>query len=239
MWSFQLARKSIFPCSIFRVIFLLPQSIRSQVPTPLCNLFSLSPLSPSLPPSLPPSPPPSLSPPLPVSGLAGENSLDNCELAGIVEAIADAWSEVFLAYFKQKSEQLKVCEIKGNGREGGREGRTREKVTHTNTRTAHAHTNACRTCKPLAHALTRTLSLSLALTCTHTHTRSHIHTQEEKVKELHEAILPPLLRQLNHMVETNNFAKGWIWGDKVYTYDEREEGKLQFYVNFSYANYAI
>ena len=24
------------------------------------------------------------------------------------------------------------------------------------------------------------------------------------------------------MVESNNFAKGWIWGDKVYNYDREE-----------------
>ena len=36
-----------------------------------------------------------------------------------MDTIADAWSEVFLALFKQKSEQLKVCEIKDKGwREG-------------------------------------------------------------------------------------------------------------------------
>ena len=227
---------------LFIVIFLLPQSIRSQVPQPLSfNILSLSPLSLplslsplSLPPSLSLSLPPSLSPlppslpslplslplslPPSLSGLAGENNLDNCELAGIVDAIADAWSEVFLAYFKQKSEQLKVCEINDKG---WREGGTDKGKSYT-----HEHTPS--TCTHL-HILTHTLTLAHShihtLPYTHIHTRAHTHThtQEEKEKELHETILPPLLQQLNHMVESNNFAKGWIWGDKVYTY-EREEG---------------
>ena len=101
-----------------------------------------------------------------------------------------------------------------------------------------------RTCTPLAHTLT--LAHLHIHTLTYTHTHTHTHTQEEKVKELHEAILPPLLRQLNHMVESNNFAKGWIWGDKVYTYDEREEGVCVvsivettiLCVSFSNLNYA-
>ena len=117
------------------------------------------------------------------------------------------------------------CVRKGKGgREGGSGGTDKgESYTHKHS-TAHAHTNACRTCTPLTHALT------LAHTHFHLHLHSqshsltHSHTQEEKVKELHETILPPLLQQLNYMVETNNFAKGWIWGDKVYTYAEREEG---------------
>ena len=163
--------------------------------------------------------PPSLSPPTPrlsLSGLAGENSLDNCELAGIVDAIADAWSEVFLAYFKQKSEQLKVCEIKDKG---WREGGTDKGGSYTYK---HTHSTCTCTCTHLhtTHSLTLAhLHSHSLLTITYTHTT---HTQEEKVKELHEAILPPLLRQLNYMVESNNFAKGWIWGDKVY--DREREG---------------
>ena len=239
----------------FTTIYKKPSTTTSllQYPFPFSPLSPSIPLSPlSLPPSLSLSLPPSLSPPslpslplsLPLSlppslsGLAGENNLDNCELAGIVDAIADAWSEVFLAYFKQKSEQLKVCEINDKGwREGGTdkgESYTHEHTpstcthlhSHTHTRTlTHSHSPLH---APAHHSLTHshshTHTFTLSLTLTHTLARTHKHTQEEKEKELHETILPPLLQQLNHMVESNNFAKGWIWGDKVYTYAEREEG---------------
>ena len=104
--------------------------------------------------------------------------------------------------------------------EGGRDGQGRKLHTQTHAQHMHVHLHA-----PAHHSHTRThtrtRTLTLTLTITHTHTHTHTHTQEEKVKELHEAILPPLLRQLNHMVESNNFAKGWIWGDKVY---DRERG---------------
>ena len=44
-----------------------------------------------------------------IPDLAGQTSLDNSELAGIVDAVADGWSCVFLAHFQQKNEELKVC----------------------------------------------------------------------------------------------------------------------------------
>ena len=79
--------------------------------------------------------------------------------------------------------------------------------------TSSSHTYAC------THAYTH--SLSLALTLTHTYSTLNTHTiQEEKIKELHESILPPFLGQLNQMVESNNSVNGWIWGDKVYNYND-------------------
>lgn len=43
--------------------------------------------------------------------MAGKTSLENCELEGIVDAIADGWTALILAMFYQKNNELKVRKV--------------------------------------------------------------------------------------------------------------------------------